>query len=134
MKRLLLLLTLTIGFTTLFAQSLEDKMSTIPDGTVLTLKQDYLIPAFEGIIEIEHGSSNYIDFNLVFDSKDKRRMMRKGTEFYVENIELSPNAIKIKIKNKIKYIYLGQIESRDALQIKELTKVFTVSFPAIEDF
>jgi hypothetical protein len=134
MKRALILLIFALGFTSLFAQSLEDKMSTIPKGTVLTLKEDFLIPPFEGILEIDHGSDNYLDFSLVFSSKEKRRMMRKGTEFYVDMIELEPNAIKILVKNKIHYVYFGRIKSRDNLTIKELTKVFDVTFPEIEDF
>jgi hypothetical protein len=109
-------------------------LSTIPEGTVLTLKNDHLIPAFEGQISFESDDPNYGIFNIVFSSSDKRRRMKAGTQFTVKAVELEPGAMKVIVEGKVKFIYFGEIKSRNDLKISALTEEFEVEFPAIEDF
>jgi hypothetical protein len=134
MKSIIVLFAFFLMTCSIQAQSLEDKLSSIPKGTVLTLKEEFMIPAYEGLVSVSHSSPNYRDFNLVFTSADKRRIMRKGSQFEVTDVKLEPGAIKILIKEKINWIYFGNIKSRDNLQISELTQVFDVTFPGIDDF
>lgn len=134
MKKFVLLLLSVFVVSGVYAQNFDDKLSTIPHGTILTLKKDYLIQPFEGTLSFDVNSDNYDAFNLVFASSKKRRMMRKGTQFIVNKVELEPNVLIIKIESKINYIYFGGVKSRDNLLIKELSQEFDIEFPGIEDF
>lgn len=116
------------------AQSSEDKIATLPVGSTLTLKADYVIQPFEGTITIDGKDATYGVFNLVFASKDTRRILRSGTTFTYEGLEVLPNGIKLKVKDKINYIYFGEVPNRDNLKISALEKVFTITYPSIEEF
>ncbi len=116
------------------AQNMDDRLSTLPSGTILILKNDYLIQPFESTITIESDDSNYGVFNLVFDSKDSRRRMRAGTEFVFDRVEVQPRGLKLMITDKINYVYFGDVLKKDDLKISALLKVFDVEFPGIEDF
>ena len=116
------------------AQSFDDTMMKLPKGTVLTLKEEFIIPTYEGSIAIDHKSDNYNIYNLVFNSKDKRRVMRKGTQFTVKEIEVSVGKFYIHMESKIKWIYFGEIDKRDNLKIGELEDLFDIEFPGIEEF
>lgn len=117
-----------------FAQEDTDPMSKLLPGTVLTLKEDHYIKSYVGVIEFTPDSENYKIFNIVFDSKDKERMMRKGTQFVVKEIEVGAGFLKIHIKNKINWIYFGKVVDLKELKISSLRKVFDIQFPMIEDF
>lgn len=116
------------------AQSSDDKISTLPIGSTLTLKADYVIQPFEGTITIEGKDASYGVFNLVFASKDTRRILRAGTTFTFEGFEVVANGVKLRVKDKINYIYFGEVPNRDNLKISALEKVFTIAFPSIEEF
>ncbi|MCF8371767.1 MAG: hypothetical protein K9H64_09090 [Bacteroidales bacterium] len=117
-----------------WAQEDTDPMSKLLPGTILTLKEDHYVKSMVGVIEIESDSENYKIFNIVFDSKDKERMMRKGTQFVVKEIEVGAGFLKIHIKNKVNYVYFGKVIDLKQLKISSLRKVFDIQFPSIEDF
>lgn len=116
------------------AQSSDDKIATLPIGSTLTLKSDYIIQPFEGTINIEGKDASYGVFNLVFSSKDTRRILKAGTTFTYDGLEVLPNGVKLKVKDKINYIYFGEVPNRDNLKISALEKVFTITYPSIEEF
>ena len=130
----IILIVIGISSSVVCAQTFDGEMTYLPAGTTLTLKQDLIIPAYEGIISVDNNSENYKVNNLVFDSKGKRRILRKGTEFEVESVEVAVGKIYIHIKSKLNWIYFGDIKSRSALKIKELQGLFEVNFPEIEEF
>jgi hypothetical protein len=132
--KLFLSLFLTILFLNGIAQSSSDRIATLPVGSTLTLKADYIIQPFEGTITIEGKDDTYGVFNLVFASKDTRRKLKAGTQFTYDGIEVLPNGVKLRVKDKINYIYFGEVPNRDNLKISALEKVFDVAFPSIEDF
>lgn len=137
MKKILPFLILTFIFFNLshsLAQTFDDQMVKLPHGTILTLKEDFIIPTYEGIISVEHNSDNYKVYNLVFDSKNKRRILRKGTEFIVKEIEVGTGKFYIHIEKKINWIYFGEIDSREKLLIGDLRGLFDVEFPGLEEF
>lgn len=131
-----LVIILVIGFTsfTSLAQSVDNEMTELPVGTLLTLKKDFIIPAYEGIISVENDNKNYKVYNLVFDSKGKRRILRKGTKFEVKSVEVAAGKLYIHIVSKLNWIYFGEVESRTDLKIKELEGLFEIEFPMIEEF
>ncbi len=131
---LLVVFVIALNANSVIAQSFDDEMTYLPAGTTLTLKQDFIIPAYEGIISVDHDNDNYKVYNLVFDSKGKRRILRKGTEFEVESVEVAVGKLYIHIKNKLNWIYFGEIKSRSNLKIKELQGLFDIRFPEIEEF
>ena len=130
----LILIFVCISSLNVFSQSFEDMITTLPKGTVLTLKQDFIIPPYEGIIEVDQKSENYKVYNLVFTSKDTRRILRKGTQFTVKEIEVGVGKVYIHIESKITWIYFGDIKNRDDLKISELQSLFDVEFPGVEEF
>ena len=129
---LLIMLGLNIG--QIKAQEDTDKMTKVPSGTILTLKEDFIIKTFEGVIALEPDNKNFKVYNIVFDSKNKRRIMRKGTQFIVDEIEVVADFLKIHIKNKINWIYFGEVKNLKQLKIASLRKYFDIEFPIIEEF
>mgnify|MGYP001139947388 CR=1 FL=1 len=125
---------LLLGVFSVHAQNMDDRMSTLPSGTILILKNDYLIQPFESTISIESDDPNFGVFNIVFDSKETRRRMRAGTQFIFDRVEVQPRGLKLMITDKINYIYFGDVIKKDDLKISALQKVFDIEFPGIEDF
>ena len=131
----ILLIFLGLSVNTTWAQDDSDPMTKIPEGTILTLKEDYIIKSFQGVIDIEPDTENYKVCTIVFDSKDKRRILRKGTQFVVKEVEVgSAGFVKIHIKNKLNWVYFGEVKNIKELKISSLRKIFDIEFPSIEEF
>ncbi len=131
---LFLMIMLGLNVSQIKAQEDTDVMTKVPAGTILTLKEDFIVKTYQGVISLEPDNKNYSVYNLVFDSKDKRRIMRKGTQFIVDRIEVGAGFLKIHIRNKINYIYFGEVKNLKQLKIISLRKYFDIDFPMIEEF
>jgi hypothetical protein len=117
-----------------WAQEDSDPMTKLLPGTILTLKEDHSIKSFVGVIEIAPDNANYQIFNIVFDSKDKERIMRKGSQFIIKEVEVGANFLKIHIQSKLNWIYFGKVVDIKELKISSLRKVFDIQFPSVEEF
>lgn len=133
MKRILTLLLTVITFT-VSAQVSTDKIATLPAGSILTLKSDYVIQPFEGTISVPSTDPSYGVCNIVFPSKDTRRILKAGSKFTYDHVEVLPDGIKLIIKEKISYVYFGNVPNKDNLKIGALEKIFDISYPTIEEF
>ncbi|MCF8294524.1 MAG: hypothetical protein K9I34_00555 [Bacteroidales bacterium] len=133
MKRILALLLTVITFTAV-AQVSTDRIATLPIGSVLTLKSDYVIQPYEGTISVKSTDPSYGVCNIVFASKETRRILKAGTQFTFDHIEVLPDGIKLIIKEKISYVYFGEVLNKDNLKISALEKIFDITYPAIEEF
>ncbi len=133
MKRILALLLTVITFTAV-AQVSTDRIATLPAGSVLTLKSDYVIQPYEGTISVKSTDPSYGVCNIVFASKETRRILKAGTQFTFDHIEVLPDGIKLIIKEKISYVYFGEVSNKDNVKISALEKIFDITYPAIEEF
>jgi len=133
MKRILTLLLTVVTFA-VSAQVSTDKITTLPAGTILTLKSDYVIQPYEGTIAVPSTDPTYGVCNIVFASKDSRRILKAGTKFTYDHHEVLPDGIKLIIKEKISYVFFGNVPNNDNLKIGALEKIFDLSYPTIEEF
>jgi len=140
MKYLSLLLIAIVSTLHVSAQEETDYFFMAPEGTILTLKKDYTIPADSMLVFLntkgdEHTSS-FTKIHLTVTPSHKWRVLRTGTVLVVKGITRQRGFYRFKMIFNDETIYLHVDGVLDPLKLKInlLDDYFDVKFPPMEEY
>mgnify|MGYP001107951016 CR=1 FL=1 len=91
------------------SQGLQNSIKNLPQGTVLTIRQEVNVPANSSVIELVKPSSYDVDhfksLILVMHISAKERKIEKNTSFTIKRAEFVPKRDRIEGTYKVKMYY-----------------------------
>ena len=119
-----------------YGQKLADAFAMIPEGTVLTLNQDYVIPADSALVMLngtggEHQGGSFSQIHLTFKKSNEWRTLKKGTQFTVKGFAYLHNidAFKVLLDHDDVFLFISGIVRPMNLQINIIDDYFDIKFP-----
>jgi len=138
MKKTLFLIAFSISIIG-FSQKKTDALAMMPEGTTLTLKKDYIIPADSSLIMLnakggQQEGGSFGDIHLMIKSKHNWRVIKKGTQFTVEGFVYlnNNNAYKFLLNRKDIFLYISNLIRPMNLKIDIIDDYFEIVFPPME--
>ena len=138
MKNLILVLALIISVAG-FSQKETIALAMMPEGTVLTLKKDYVVPADSAIVYLnkegaQHNGGSYSNIHLIMKKSDKWRMLQKGTQFTVKGFVNMPHiqSFKFILEDENVFLFVDHLIRPMEIQVETMDDFFDIAFPPIK--
>ena len=91
------------------SQGLQNPIKNLPEGTVLTIREEVNIPANSSVVELVKPQSYDVDhfksLILVMHISSKERRIDKNTSFTIKRVEFVPKRDEIEGTYKVKMYY-----------------------------
>ena len=135
-----ILFTLAIAFSVFsFGQKMTDPLAMIPEGTVITLTTDHVLPAdssttiFNSIGKNYEGG-HYSQIQILYPASKEWRLVKKGTSFTVKGFVYLPNsnAFKILLDQDHVFLYISGIVRPMLLTMNVVGDYFDMKFPPMK--
>ena len=140
MKYISLLVITIIASLQLSAQKETDYFFMAPEGTTLTLKKDYTIPADSMLVYLntkgDQHNSSFTKIHFTVIPSHKWRVLRAGTVLTIKGITRQRGFYRFKMifNDKTIYLHVDGVTDPLKLKINLLDPYFDVEFPPIEDY
>ncbi|MEM1137205.1 MAG: hypothetical protein AAGI07_15310 [Bacteroidota bacterium] len=127
------------------AQGRSNHLQNLPKGTVLTIKDNINVPAYNSVVEIGNPKNYFKDsfknLSLVLHLSSEERLINKGTAFTINSVEYIDSRDSKEGTYKIKMYYgdkreffLCYMYPEQAPKIEVLQQYFKVDLPRARDY
>ena len=138
MKKLILVLAIFTSVAS-FSQKETTALAMMPEGTILTLKKDYVIPADSSIVFLnrkggQNNGGSFSNIHLVIKQSDKWRKLQKGTQFTVKGFINMPHiqSFKFIFEDENVFLFVDHMIRPMQIEIGAMDDFFEIVFPPME--
>jgi len=138
MRNLILVLALIISVAG-FSQKETISIAMMPEGTVLTLKNDYVIPADTAIVYLNkegdrNNGGSYSSIHLIFKKSNEWRLLKKGTRFTVKAFVNMPHiqSFKFLLEDEEVFLFIDHLIRPMEIKVETMDDFFEVKFPPMK--